>query len=381
MSDWKDFLSLENFILAWERLLRSRHYYNKDRIGLRIYAANLEPNLGSLIERLETDVYEPSPSYKVYIPKRSGGLRNFPFLCIEDRLVYQAIANIVAEKSRGTFDAIVRGHVFAHLLDDSDSMFMLRRWDGPRGQYQSFLSRFRELLTRGSQWVIEADIASYYDSIDHALFAECLLEYLDGDKLVKLLKNCLRTWTPHEDGPTFPRGLPQGYEASDYLATLFLFPVDKRLILRSGHYSYIRYVDDFRVLAPNRHTAEEALVDLDIALKKRALVLQGAKTTIREAADVDTELLRLAGKLSLMELLEQRSMHGYDIGTEARTMFFESWRSVRQNSNEDRQAEARLIFAMNRMHPDESTRAIAIEMLREMLWRSTEITNHLSKYR
>jgi len=88
MPDWNNFLSPDNFRLAWHRILRSKHYQNKDRIGFRVYEANLEANLAHLIDTIHQGVYQPTSSEKIYAPKRAGTVRSFPVLCMADRLVY-----------------------------------------------------------------------------------------------------------------------------------------------------------------------------------------------------------------------------------------------------------------------------------------------------
>jgi len=380
MSDWEDFLALDNFRLAWERILRSSHYHNKDRFGLKVYSANLKTNLEYLIDRVKAKTYTANMAQKLYISKASGGVRSLPFLSIEDRIVYQAIANIIARRSKDTFEAIVQGHVFAHLLGEPDDVFMLRQWRGPRGQYQRFLNKFQVMLQKGYQWVVEADIAAYYDSIDHHLLCNGLQKYLDGNELLKLLTTCLRVWTPHKDGHELSRGLPQGYQASDYLATLFLLPIDRLLILQSGDYQYIRYVDDFRILAQDLYTAERGLVELDVFLKGQGLILKGTKTSIRKADDVDKELHRLAKKLSMLSMLERRKVRGDHIGREASFLFYRAWHTLK-TSKVDKHAETNLIFGMNRMPPSKFARKIAMDMLRQMPWRSRDITNYLSRFK
>ncbi len=371
MSNWTDFLSPDNFRLAWHRVVRSKHYLNKDRIGFRVYEANLEANLTNLIDTIRQGVYLPSASEKIYVPKRTGTVRSFAVLSMADRLVYQAIANVVAIKSKAAFEAIAEGYVFAHLLNKVDDQFMIRRWDGPNGQYRAFSHRFRELWEKGNRWIVQADIASYYDSIDHELLCRDLGEkWLVGDEIVNLLSGCLRKWTPHDDDIKFSRGLPQGYEASDYLATLFLLPADEQMIQR-GH--YLRYVDDIRVLALDRDAANRALLDLDVALKKQALILQPAKTGARELTDISEVIDDLGGTLSMMDQDRRREEN---IDEEAEKLFFKSWHTLEQDAH----AEAHLVFALHRIPASRPARNVVLSMIRSMPWRSNIITTYLSEF-
>lgn len=372
MTDWNDFLSIDNFLLAWHRILRSKHYHNKDRIGFRVYEANLRVNLQNLIDMIGQDVYQPSASEKVYAPKRAGTVRSLAVLSMNDRIVYQAIANIVAKKSKSAFDAITDGYVFAHLLNNADDLFMIKRWDGPNGQYRAFMHRFRQLWEQGNHWIVQADIASYYDSIDHELLCGMFRKkWLDSDELVELLNKCLRAWTPHDDGINFSRGLPQGYESSDYFATLFLMPTDEHMI-QHGH--YLRYVDDIKVLASDRDMASRALLELDVALKKQALILQPDKTGAREITDIKEEIDELANTLSM---IDQDRRRGENIDEEAEELFFRSWHTLDQGGH----TEAHLIFALNRIPATRQARNVALNMLRVLPWRSNSITAYLSEFK
>ena len=373
MSDWDDFLNLDNFKLGWQRILRSIHYENKDRIGLRVYEANLEANLIDLIDRLRQETYDPSIAENIYLPKRAGTVRRMSVLTIEDRLVYQAIANIIARKTKDVFEAITDKHVFAHLLNDVDSPFMLRRWGGPNGQYKKFLKRFEQLWKKGNHWLLESDIASYYDSIDHELLYNDLCNRWEiEERLLTLLNSCLRTWTAQEDGSNFSRGLPQGYQASDYLSTLFLLPADEQM-MQSGQFNYIRYVDDIRILTSKHDDARQSLIKFDLALKRQALILQPAKGGFRHITDIKDEMDKFANKLSMIEIKRRR---GQKIDQEAENAFFRSWHTL----DTDKHAESRLVFALNRIPMSRPARDIALQMLKTMSWRSSTVLNYLGEF-
>lgn len=370
MSDWTDFLTRENFSLAWQRVLRSQHYENKDRIGLRVFSANLEVNIAYLADQIRQQIYEPNKSEKIYMPKSAGTLRSLPILTIADRLVYQGIGNIIACRTKGTFEAITDGHVFAHILGDVSSPFMLKRWNG---QHRKFIEKFQHLWSQGNSWLVEADLASYYDTVDHELLcSELRNRWRIDEQLLKLLTDCLRSWSSHGDGSSFTRGLPQGYETSDYLSTLFLLRADEKMI-QSGHIAYIRYVDDIRILAANRESASQSLIRLDSVLKEQALVLQPAKTGAREITDITNEVDQLLNTLSMIDV---KRRYGLNVDAEIENLLFRSWYKL----EDDKRAESRLIFALNRVSLSRPTRDLAIQMLHRLYWRSNTITNYLSKF-
>lgn len=372
MTDWERLYSEENLHLAWDRVLRSGHIENKDRIGLRVFGANLNANLAYLSSLLEEHLVSPDTAEKMYLPKRAGTARTHAVLTIRDRLVYQAIANVIALKSKDPFEAIVENHVFAHLLAEADSPFMLRYWAGPDGQYQRFKRRFRQQWGKGNHWAVEADISSFYDTIDHELLIKLLRNRWGIDEpVLELLGDCLRAWTAHEEvGNPFSRGIPQGYEASDYLATLFLLPTDEIMIQKG---SYLRYVDDIRLLAPSRDGARRLLLELDVSLKGQALVLQPSKTGARRIDRIDEELKALGGKLSV---LVRRARSGEDIDQELESLFFKSWHTLDKDPN----AESQLVFALNRIGLSGPARNVALEMLPTLPWRSSHITSYLSQF-
>jgi retron-type reverse transcriptase len=270
----EEFLSLTNFQLAWERVLRSSHIENKDRIALRVFASNVDFYLRLLIEEIRSNTYIPMQAHKLYLPKTSRTLRTIPVLSIRDRIVYQAIGNIIIQEAIPYLSILGDRHIFAHLPQPKDSLFPLKPWID---QFSGFSQKYEEMWKQGNRWVVEADISAFYSSIDHQLLTDLIRQrWVSDENLLALLNTCLTKWSPHEKGPELHSGLPQGYETSDLLSTLFLLPIDEKMVVG---YRYLRYVDDIRILTPDQNTASKGLVSLDLALQARALVLQTKKNS------------------------------------------------------------------------------------------------------
>lgn len=239
---------------------------------------------------------------------------------MRDRVVYQAMANLIVREAKPHLSVYSNRNVFAHLPQDNNSLFPTRPW---LEQFTNFSKKYEEIWNEGNQWVVGADISAFYSSIDHQLIIDLIRQkWISDEDFLGLLKLCLTKWSPHEYGPELNRGLPQGYEASDLLATIFLLPIDEKMSV--GH-RYIRYVDDIRILAPNQNSASKALVNLDLALQTRALILQTKKTAISKVVDVQDEKIKLRRRFSIINVLTGL---GVDQKNEFRVMFLDAFQNL-----------------------------------------------------
>jgi len=127
-------------------------------------------------------------------------------------------------------------------------------------------------------WLVEADIASYYDNI-HIETLATDLERLDLDEEVRgLLKRCLQKWSVSGSSPVFGKGVPQAYNASHVLAKLYLNSFDEHL--RHNGFDHLRYNDDIRVFCDSKKEARIAVKKIVSFLSQRGLSLQSAKSRI-----------------------------------------------------------------------------------------------------
>jgi retron-type reverse transcriptase len=364
-----DFLSLENFRLAWERVLRSQHAENKDRIALRVFASGIDHNLEQIIREIQAGTYTPSPAPKIYIPKITRTLRTIPVLTVRDRVVYQAIGNMIIREAFPDLSVVANRHVFAHLPQSNSSLFTLMPW---QRQIHEFIQNYERIWKQGNKWVVEADISAFYASIDHGLLSDFINDrWIADENVLNLLKQCLRAWTAHERGPELSRGVPEGYETSDLLATLFLLPVDEYLV---RGFRYLRYVDDIRILSPNRDVASRALVALDLELKARALVLQTRKTGLEEVKSLEDEKDRLRRRLSQISV---RISLGENQQDELKELFFRAWNQL---DDSPEAADSTLAFTLHRLDADTTVRSIAARLLGILPWRSDVINEYLAKF-
>jgi hypothetical protein len=315
-----EFLSTRNFKLAWERTLRSLHVENKDRIAFRAFSSDIDFHIDLLIQEIQANTYRPSQAHKLYLPKSSRTLRTIPLLSTRDRIVYQAMGNVIVEEAIPNLSVLSDRHIFAHLPQDNNSLFATKSWER---QFANFSRKYEQIWKEGNKWVVESDISAFYSTINHQLLTELIRERWIADEVfLKMLNICLSTWSPHEKGPELGNGLPQGYETSDLLATLFLLPIDEKMII---NYRYIRYVDDIRILTSDPSVASKALVSLDLELQARALILQTKKTAIAEVVNVKDEKTKLRRRFSIIKVLTKLNVSQR---REFKVMFFEAIKNL-----------------------------------------------------
>jgi hypothetical protein len=166
---------------------------------------------------------------------------------------------------------------------------MLQPW---KRQYSRFVERVEKLYSIGNSWIASTDIVAFYDTIDHERLLNLIRQYCGtADRLENLFRQCLSKWSAHNATSTMGRGIPQGSNASDFLANLYLYEIDCKLI--SSGYHYIRYVDDVRILGADKSTVQRGLILFDLELKCAGLVAQVSKTSVHKIEDIEKEVSRL----------------------------------------------------------------------------------------
>jgi RNA-directed DNA polymerase len=257
-----------------------------DGINMRIFDENLERNLQIIQEELKTETFEPDPVRRVYIPKPNGKTRPLGIPAIKDRIVQEALRMILEPIFEADFSQQSFGFRPTRRTMDAVRYILWSTVEGTK-----FL------------WVIEGDIASYFDTIYHPKLIRLVGQRIKDKKILQLTWKFLRSGVMEKR--TFrdtTLGTPQGGIISPLLANIYLHELDrymarytslskwekeKRRQQRLGNFIYVRYADDFVVLCNGgKRQAEEMREELYGFLKgSLRLSLSKEKTKITHLND------------------------------------------------------------------------------------------------
>ena len=288
MNDWHRLRDLDNLRRAW-RWIRSNpdaSYKSYFRDLYRNYFTAENALLADLADRLRRGVYTPTMASKLFFPKASGVLRSYSLLTVEDQIVYQAVANLIAERLLPRVSHRYYKQVFGHLYAGKNSTWFYRKWsDG----YKQFNDAARKAFAGGFTFTASFDLTAYYDSLDHGVLRHFLGKLGFHADFSKQITDWLEKWTATEREIYHNHGIPQGPLPSGLVSEVVLSHFDS-LKVKGIKFRYFRYVDDIRLFAQTKRDLRRLLVELDLLSKDIGLFPQSAKIDIHEITNIEDEL-------------------------------------------------------------------------------------------
>lgn len=214
----------QNMIDALHRVKSNKGQGGIDGMSVQQLDEHLKTHWGEIKEQLLDGSYQPSAVLGIQIPKPNGGVRQLGIPTVVDRLIQQAIQQVLTPIFDPGF---------------SESSYGFRPG---RSAHQAVLSA-REFVRSGKRWVVDMDLEKFFDRVNHDILMSRIARKVKDKRLLRIIRRYLQAGIM-QDGLASQRveGTPQGSPLSPLLSNILLDDLDKELEKR-GH-KFCRYADD-----------------------------------------------------------------------------------------------------------------------------------------
>ena len=261
-------LSSENRHRAWKRVKKNKGAAGVDGRSIDEMPEYLHEHWQGIRESVMEGTYQPSPVLRVEIPKPTGGVRLLGIPTVLDRVIQQAIAQILTEICDPDFSE--RSYGFRPGRSAHDAVYQAR-----------------EYITQSYTTAVDMDLEKFFDTVNHDVVMCRVSKRIHDKRVLRLIGRFLRAGVCI-DGRLHgtPQGVPQGGPLSPILANILLDELDKELETR-GH-RFVRYADDFVIFVKSVRAGERVRQSLTRFLGKRLkLTVNEAKSHVRPADQLE----------------------------------------------------------------------------------------------
>jgi len=256
-------LNHRNVTLAYRKVVSNKGSAGIDGMTVKDLYEHLTRNRQHIESQIRMGKYLPNPILGVAIPKSKGKTRLLGIPTVTDRLLQQAVGQVIAIKFEMEFE---------------DYSFGFR----PNRNAQQAVLKAQEYINSGYQHIVDIDLRNFFDEVDQGILLQLLYRKVKCPLTLRLIRKWLRAPIQF-NGKLFKRrkGVPQGSPLSPLLSNIMLNELDKEM--EKQGLRYVRYADDFSIYAKSNHAARIAGNKAYLFLKnKLKLPINREKSGIRK---------------------------------------------------------------------------------------------------
>ncbi|HIZ33943.1 MAG TPA: group II intron reverse transcriptase/maturase [Candidatus Bacteroides merdigallinarum] len=242
-------LSPYNLNRAYLQVKRNHGSCGVDGLSTEELGGYLKEHKGELVESLKSGRYRPNPVLRVEIPKDNGKKRPLGIPTVVDKVIQQAISQILSPIYERQF---------------SDNSFGFR----PHRSCHKALKRAQEYITGGYKYCVSLDLERFFDTVNHSMLIRILSRTLRDGRVISLIHKYLTAGVMVERNyEESVEGVPQGGPLSPLLANIMLNELDRELA-RRGH-KFVRYADDCMILCRSKRAVERVRDSISTFIESR----------------------------------------------------------------------------------------------------------------
>jgi group II intron reverse transcriptase/maturase len=246
---WGRVFRRENLLKALERVQKNGGAAGVDGMTVERLPEHLRQHWESIREKLDTGKYRPSPVKRAEIPKAGGGVRKLGIPTVLDRMIQQALQQVLSEEFEGTF---------------SDHSHGFR----PGRSAHEAVEAARKHIEAGYEWVVDIDLEKFFDTVNHDRLMARMKEKIGDKRVLRLVNEYLKAGVM-ADGVVVRSevGTPQGGPLSPLLSNIVLTELDEKLEER-GH-RFVRYADDCNIYVKSERAAQRVMESTSRYIERR----------------------------------------------------------------------------------------------------------------
>src|SRR3989338_10088270 len=261
-----------NLYDAWQKVKSNKGCAGVDEQSIYDFWVQKDMRLAEIERDLRNGNYKSMPILRKYIPKDNGKYRPLGIPTIKDRIVQQATKNVLEP-------------IFECKFKDCSYGFR------PNKSAHQAISLIVEYLKQGYTWIIDADIKTFFDKVDHSILMKLVCEEISDGKVLNLIEGWLKAEVMTEDRvETTKEGTPKVGVNSKLLANIYMHEMDKE-ITATANVQLVRYADDFVIMCKTKWSAEQAMAQVKDILDKLKLNLNEEKTRLIDVKKTTFEFL------------------------------------------------------------------------------------------
>lgn len=262
--------SSSNMKDAWKRVRSNKGAAGIDGVSIEAFPGLFRDQWENIRESLLNGTYKPLPVKRVEIPKATGGTRPLGIPTVLDRLIQQAIAQVLVP-----------------IFDPGFSEFSYGFRPGKSAH--DAVRKVREYIQAGYRIAVDMDLSKFFDSVNHDVLMHRVARKVRDKRVLRLIGKYLRAGVMVNGRLQSTRkGVPQGGPLSPLLANILLDDLDKELE-RRGH-KFVRYADDFIILVRSQQAGERVMASVRRFLERK-LKLKVSEAKSRVAKTDQTNFL------------------------------------------------------------------------------------------
>jgi RNA-directed DNA polymerase len=251
-----------NMLKSYKRVMTNKGAAGVDGVTVEELRDYLKAHWERIRGELLRAEYKPQPVRRVDIPKSGGGSRMLGVPTVIDRLIQQAVLQVL-------------GPIFDRGFSESSYGFR------PGRSAQQAVLKARKYIMAGRRWVVDIDLSKFFDRVNHDILMSRVSRKVKDKRVLRLIGSFLRAGISHEGEVESRReGTPQGGPLSPLLANILLDDLDKELERRN--HKFCRYADDCNIYVRSQQAGERVMASVTEFLEKKLKLKVN-----RDKSDVD----------------------------------------------------------------------------------------------